>query len=51
MPAAEKHVWHKRDHALQRYYDTHPERFHGRPVTPSLADQIGISLPKAATTS
>jgi transposase InsO family protein len=45
-------TWKKRDQALQRYYDTHPERFRGRPITPSPADHVGINLPKeeAATT-
>ena len=43
-------VWKKRDQALQRYYDIHPERFHNRPTTPSPADQVGINLPKKTAT-
>jgi transposase InsO family protein len=41
-----KHVWHARDHALQRYYKQHPGRFRQPPVTPSPADHVGINLPK-----
>jgi putative transposase len=40
-----KHAWERRDHALQRYFDNHPERFHTRPRTPSPADTVGINLP------
>ncbi|WP_105567866.1 DDE-type integrase/transposase/recombinase [Microbacterium halophytorum] len=40
-----KTLWAKRDIALQRYYDAHPERFRSRPVTPSPADHVGINLP------
>lgn len=45
-----KHVWKKRDQSLQRYYETHPERFRSKPVTPSPADRVGINLPKEAST-
>lgn len=41
-------AWGKRDQSLQHYYDTHPERFRNRPVTPSPADHVGINLPKEA---
>ena len=44
-----KAVWAKRDAALQRYYDKHPERFRRRPATPSPADHVGINLPKEET--
>lgn len=41
-----KTLWAQRDHALQRYYAAHPERFRSRPVTPSPAGYVGINLPK-----
>lgn len=44
-----REVWKTRDLALQHYYDTHPERFRGRPVTPAPADLVGINLPKQTT--
>lgn len=37
--------WTRRDRALQRYFDEHPERFHARPRTPSPAATVGINLP------
>ncbi len=45
-----KAVWKKRDQALQHYYDSHPERFRGRPKTPGPADHVGINLPKETAT-
>jgi transposase InsO family protein len=42
--------WDTRDHALQAYYERHPERFAGRPVTPSPADTVGINHRKQKTT-
>lgn len=41
-----KKTWKTRDRALQRYYNTHPERFQDRPRTPTPAEQVGINLPK-----
>lgn len=38
-------VWEHREHALQRYFDEHPERFHARPRTPAPATTVGINLP------
>lgn len=38
-------VWQTRDEALQRYFETHPERFRARPRTPTPADTVGINLP------
>ena len=40
-----KEIWKTRDHALQRYYDKNPERFHQRPTTPAPASHAGINLP------
>jgi putative transposase len=37
--------WEQRDHALQAYYDTHPERFRHRPHTHSPDPIVGINLP------
>jgi putative transposase len=37
--------WLQRDHALQAYYDTHPERFRVRPHTKSPKAIVGINLP------
>jgi putative transposase len=37
--------WRRRDQALQTYYDTHPERFRGRPKTSSPSPVVGINLP------
>ncbi|BBZ20682.1 DDE-type integrase/transposase/recombinase [Mycolicibacterium gadium] len=37
--------WLQRDHALQAYYDTHPERFRARPHTESPKATVGINLP------
>jgi transposase InsO family protein len=45
-----KDVWKKRDHALQRYYNKNPERFHQRPTTPAPAGHAGINLPASETT-
>lgn len=44
-----RHAWHTRDHALQRYYQAHPERFHTRPTTPTPAHTVGINLPTHKT--
>lgn len=44
-----KTTWRTRDRALQRYYQTHPERFHARPRTPTPADLVGINLPDQKT--
>ena len=41
-------TWKRREKALQRYFQQHPERFRSRPVTPSPADHVGINLPQAA---
>ena len=41
-----EHAWSRRDQALQRYFDAHPERFRARPQTPSPAGTVGINLPK-----
>ena len=38
-------AWKRRDDALQRYFEQHPERFHARPVTPTPASTVGINLP------
>ena len=40
-----KEIWKTRDHALQRYYDKNPARFHHRPTTPAPAGHTGINLP------
>lgn len=37
--------WTHRDHALQAYYDAHPERFRRRPHTDSPDPVVGINLP------
>ncbi|WP_006244412.1 DDE-type integrase/transposase/recombinase [Mycolicibacterium tusciae] len=37
--------WDRRDHALQAYYDAHPERFRNRPHTNSPSPVVGINLP------
>lgn len=42
-------AWRTREDALQRYYGEHPERFHGRPSTPSPAQVVGINLPTEET--
>jgi putative transposase len=36
--------WRHRDHALQAYYDAHPERFRRRPYTDSPDPVVGINL-------
>jgi transposase InsO family protein len=38
-------AWQTRDAALQRYFQAHPERFHGQPTTPTPASTVGINLP------
>lgn len=38
-------TWTTRDNALQRYFETHPERFRARPSTPTPAGTVGINLP------
>lgn len=40
-----RQAWDKRNEALQRYYEQHPERFRNRPITPTPADRVGINLP------
>lgn len=42
-------AWDRRDQALQRYFQQHPERFHARPVTPTPAGTVGINLPNENT--
>jgi putative transposase len=37
--------WNRRDHALQTYYQAHPERFRARPHTKSPKAVVGINLP------
>jgi putative transposase len=37
--------WARRDHVLQAYYNTHPERFRARPHTKSPSPIVGINLP------
>lgn len=37
--------WTHREHALQTYYDAHPERFRQRPRTNSPDPVVGINLP------
>ena len=37
--------WERRDHALQTYYNTHPERFRNRPHTKTPNLVVGINLP------
>ena len=37
--------WEQRDHALQAYYDTYPERFRARPHTKTPSAIVGINLP------
>jgi putative transposase len=37
--------WEHRDHALQDYYNAHPERFRARPHTKSPNPIVGINLP------
>ena len=39
-----KHLWEKRDHALQRYYEQNPHRFRQRPTTPAPPRHTGINL-------
>ena len=39
-------AWTRRDHALQHYFDKHPERFHARPRTPAPTATVGINLPE-----
>jgi putative transposase len=41
--------WAHRDHALQAYYDAHPERFRHRPHTKRPNDIVGINLPDEHT--
>jgi putative transposase len=41
-----KQAWERRERALQRYFDEHPERFHARPRTPAPASAVGINLPE-----
>lgn len=41
-----KKAWARRDEALHRYYQAHPERFRARPATPTPAGTVGINLPK-----
>lgn len=36
-----------REHALDSYYQAHPERFHRRPHTPTPDELVGINPPKA----
>ena len=38
-----------RDHALQAYHQTHPERFHAQPATPAPAGTVGINSPDKET--
>jgi len=45
-----RHTWATRNHALQNYYEQHPERFHARPTTPTPADIVGINLPTTENT-
>jgi putative transposase len=40
-----REVWQTREMALQRYFEAHPERFRGRPRTPTPAGTVGINLP------
>ena len=42
-------AWQARDHALQRYFAAHPERFRARPRTPTPAGTVGINLPNDKT--
>ena len=44
-----KEIWKTRNHALQRYYEKNPERFHQRPTTPAPAGHAGINLPASKT--
>jgi putative transposase len=37
--------WDRRDHALQNYYNAHPERFRARPHTKAPSPVVGINLP------
>ena len=37
--------WDRRDHALQAYYEAHPERFCSRPHTKAPSPVVGINLP------
>lgn len=39
-----KHLWKKRDRALQCYYELNPHRFRRRPTTPAPASHTGINL-------
>lgn len=41
-----KQAWQRRERALQRYFDEHPERFRARPRTPVPASTVGINLPE-----
>lgn len=43
-------TWAVRDTASQAYYDTHPERFHKRPITAAPATTVGINLPRTGPT-
>jgi putative transposase len=38
--------WARRDQTQQAYYQQHPERFRGRPLTPAPDEIVGINLPK-----
>ncbi|MCE7483770.1 IS3 family transposase, partial [Microbacterium profundi] len=40
-----REAWQTREHALQRYFEAHPERFRARPSTPTPAGTVGINLP------
>lgn len=40
-----REIWQTRDHALQRYFEAHPERFSARPKTPTPPGTVGINLP------
>ncbi len=40
-----REAWQTREHALQRYFQAHPERFRARPSTPTPAGTVGINLP------
>ena len=41
-------AWQRRDHAMQAYYQAHPQRFRNRPTTPAPAGTVGINLPERA---
>lgn len=38
-----RHRWHARNDTLERYYATHPERFHAPPTTPAPANLVSIN--------